>query len=375
MGKAMTDSTGKTKYTIVIIDDLPSNLLYFNNALTGFGYVAITAESGKKGLDKINTVLPDLILTDVNMPEMDGYELCETVKGNPATMDIPIILVTAQDDRDSLVRGLSIGADDFLIKPVNPSELQARVRNLLLVKDYRAHMKRYTAELETQVSIRTQELNQAFEQLKQVNLQLKESTLDTIRRLSTAAEYRDSDTGAHIWRMSQYSQVVARKMELSSDVVDNILYASPMHDVGKIAIPDHILLKPSKLTKEEWSVMEKHTLIGEQILSGSDQPLLAIAGEIASGHHERWDGGGYSRGLSGEDIPLTARVTTVTDVYDALTTKRVYKDAWTIDEAFEYIKKQSGSQFDPACADAFLKSRSEIVGIQQTSWRQDRLLT
>lgn len=371
MGKAMTDSTGQTKYTIVIIDDLPSNLLYFNNALTGFGYVAITAESGKRGLDKINTVLPDLILTDVNMPEMDGYELCEAVKGNPATMDIPIILVTAQDDRDSLVRGLSIGADDFLVKPVNLSELQARVRNLLLVKDYRDHMKRYTAELETQVSIRTQELNQAFEQLKQVNLQLKESTLDTIRRLSTAAEYRDSDTGAHIWRMSQYSQVVARKMELSSDIVDNILYASPMHDVGKIAIPDHILLKPSKLTKEEWSVMEKHTLIGELILSGSDQPLLAMAGEIAGGHHERWDGSGYPRGLSGEDTPLTARVTTVADVYDALTTKRVYKDAWSTDEALEYIKKQSGSHFDPACADAFLKSRDEIVAIQQTIPDQD----
>ena len=371
MGKAMTDSTGKTKYTIVIIDDIPSNLLYFNEALTGFGYATITSENGKRGLKKIKAMLPDLILTDVNMPEMDGYELCKAVKGNPATEDIPIILVTAQDDRHSLVRGLSIGADDFLIKPVNLSELQARVRNLLLVKDYRDHMKRYTAELETQVSIRTQELNQAFEQLKQVNLQLKESTLDSIRRLSTAAEYRDSDTGAHIWRMSHYTQVIAREMELSSDVVDNILYASPMHDVGKIATPDNILLKPGKLTKEEWSVMEEHTLIGELILSRSDQPLLAMAGEIAGGHHERWDGSGYPKGLSSEDIPQAARITAVADVFDALTTWRVYKDAWTTGKAFEYIRKQSGSHFDPACTDAFLKSRAEIVDIQQTSPDQD----
>jgi len=312
-------------------------------------------------------MLPDLILTDVNMPEMDGYELCEAVKGNPATKDIPIILVTAQDDRISLVRGLSIGADDFLIKPVNPSELQARVRNLLLVKDYRDHMKRYTAELETQVSIRTQELHQAFEQLKQVNLQLRESTLDSIRRLSTAAEYRDTDTGAHIWRMSLFSQVVARKLDLPSDVVDNILYASPMHDVGKIATPDNILLKPNKLTNEEWSVMEQHTLIGEQILTGSDHPLLAMASEIASGHHERWDGSGYPQGLSSKNIPQAARITAVADVFDALTTKRVYKDAWPADKAFEYIRSQSGSHFDPACTDAFLQSRAEILEIQQAN--------
>ncbi len=366
----MTDSAEQNKHTVVIIDDIPSNLLYFNDALTGFGYTTITAENGKIGLDKINTMLPDLILTDVNMPEMDGYQLCEAVKGNPATKDIPIVLVTAQDDRDSLVRGLSIGADDFLIKPVNPSELQARVRNLLLVKDYRDHMKRYTAELETQVSIRTQELNQAFEQLKQVNLQLKESTLDTIRRLSTAAEYRDTDTGAHIWRMSHYAQVTARGMKLPSDTVDNILYASPMHDVGKIGTPDHILLKPGKLTKEEWSVMEEHALIGERILSGSEQPLLAMAGEIAGGHHERWNGSGYPRGLAGENIPLLARVTTVADVYDALTTDRIYKDAWPPDEAFEYVEKQSGAHFDPACVDAFLKNRDEIIDIQYTKLGQ-----
>jgi len=356
---------------VVIVDDLPSNLLYFNDALSGFGYMTITSENGKQGLEKINTLLPDLILTDVNMPEMDGYELCKAVKENPATEDIPIILVTAQDDRESLVRGLSIGADDFLIKPVNLSELRARVRNLLLVKDYRDHMKRYTSELETQVSLRTEELNRAFEQLKKVNLQLKESTLDTIQRLSRAAEYRDTDTGAHIWRMSHFAQAIAREIGLPSTLVDNILYASPMHDVGKIGTPDHILLKPGKLSPEEQSFMEGHTLIGEQILGGSTHPLLTMASEIAGNHHEKWDGSGYPRCISGEAIPLPARISAVADVFDALTTRRVYKDAWPADEAFNYIKKQSGSHFDPACADAFFQIREEIEEFQRAQQAED----
>ncbi len=363
----MTEAKEENRHTIVIIDDIPSNLSYFDDALNEYGYDTIKAANGRIGLDKIIATLPDLILTDVNMPEMDGYELCEEVKKNPATSNIPIILVTAQDDRESLVRGLRIGADDFLIKPVNPSELQARVRNLLLVKDYRDHMKRYTAELETQVGVRTRELHKAFDQLRQVNFQLKGSTLDTIRRLSTAAEYRDTATGAHIWRISHYSQLIAREMELSPDEVEDILYASPMHDIGKIATPDHILLKPGKLTEAEWSIMEEHTLIGEQILNGSNQTLLAMAGDIASGHHERWDGSGYPRGLSGEDIPLSARITAVADVFDALTTERVYKDAWTSDKAFKYIKEKSGSHFDPRCVDAFLDSSVEVLRIQQTS--------
>jgi putative two-component system response regulator len=354
------------QHLVVIIDDLPSNLLYFNEALTGFGYRTITAENGKKGLEKINAMLPDLILTDVNMPEMDGYGLCEAVKANPATRDIPIVLVTAQDDRDSLIRGLKIGADDFLIKPVNLSELEARTRNLLLVKDYRDHMKSYTADLETQVSLRTQELNNAFEELKTVNLQLKESILDTVQRLSTAAEYRDRDTAAHIWRMSHFAQAITEKMGMSGDFVESILYASPMHDVGKIGTPDHILMKEGKLTPEEKQVMEEHTTIGEQILGGSDHPLLVMAREIAGGHHEWWDGGGYPRRLKGEDIPLTARIATVADVYDALTTKRVYKKAWTPEDAFAHFKSESGTHFDPACVDAITQCRELILEIQQS---------
>lgn len=354
------------KHLVIIVDDLPSNLIYFNEALTTFGYRTVTAANGKEGLEKVNALIPDLILTDVNMPEMNGYELCAAVKGNPVTKDIPIILITAQDDRNSLIQGLDTGADDFLIKPVNLSELQARVRNLLLVKDYRDHMKRYTSELETQVAMRTAELNNAFVELKAVNLQLKESILDTIQRLSTAAEYRDKETAAHIWRMSHYSQIVARSLGLSSEDVDNILYASAMHDVGKIGTPDHILLKTGKLTADEKQIMDEHTLIGESILGGSNYPLLELAKEVAGGHHEWWDGTGYPRQLTGENIPVAARIVAVADVYDALTTKRVYKDAWTADEAFAHIQAGAGTHFDPTCVAAIVNSRSKIEDIQRS---------
>lgn len=371
---AETESSPGKQHLVVIIDDLPSNLLYFNEAITGFGYRTITAENGQKGLEKINAMLPDLILTDVNMPEMDGYQLCEAVKANPATRDIPLVLVTAQDDRDSLIRGLQIGADDFLIKPVNLTELEARTRNLLLVKDYRDHMKSYTADLETQVALRTQELNNAFEELKTVNLQLKESILDTVQRLSVAAEYRDRHTAAHIWRMSHFAQAIAENVGMPADFVENMLYASPMHDVGKIGTPDHILMKEGKLTPEEKQIMEEHTTIGERILGGSDHPLLVMAKEIAGGHHEWWDGSGYPRKVKGEDIPLPARIATVADVYDALTTKRVYKDAWTPDEAFAHFKSESGTHFDPACVDALLKCRDMVLEIQQSQQILDKAI-
>ena len=366
MSKVIGDDAGLDKHLVIIVDDLPSNLIYFNEALTTFGYRTVTAANGREGLEKVNTLIPDLILTDVNMPEMNGYELCTAVKGNPVTRDIPIILITAQDDRNSLIQGLDTGADDFLIKPVNLSELQARVRNLLLVKKYRDHMKRYTSELETEVTLRTAELNNAFVDLKAVNLQLKESILDTIQRLSTAAEYRDKETAAHIWRMSHYTQIVARSMGMSSEDVDNILYASPMHDVGKIGTPDYILLKTGKLTAEEKKIMDEHTLIGESILSGSSHPLLELAKEVAGGHHEWWDGTGYPRQLSGEGIPLAARIVAVADVYDALTTKRVYKDAWSINEAFAHIQAGASSHFDPACVAALVNTRSEIEEIQHS---------
>ncbi len=368
----MTEKTKPKKYCILIADDMPSNLAYFDDALSTFGYSTLTAKDGREALEQVTSQLPDLILSDVNMPNMDGFELSSAIKGDPQTSDIPVILVTAMDDRESLAKGLSSGVDDFLIKPVNLSELQARVRNLLLVKDYRDHMHRYTAELEEQVAVRTAELKGAFEQLSSANDQLRTASLDTIQKLSTAAEYRDADTAAHIWRMSQYSYLLARELALGDEFVDAILYASPMHDIGKIGTPDNILLKPGTFTADEAKVMQKHTEIGEQILGISDQPLLTMARAIAGGHHEKWDGSGYPRGLAGEAIPLSARVVALADVYDALSTKRVYKAAWDPDEAFKYIQTNAGSHFDPACTQAFVSIRDQIIDLQRNVLKQPK---
>lgn len=355
------------KHLIIIVDDVPSNQAYFSDALASFGYSTIMAENGVDALAKIKEVTPDLILTDINMPVMNGYELCEAIKQDPLLTDIPIILVTAQDDRDGLVRGLDLGADDFLIKPVNIHELKSRVRNLLLVKDYRDHMKWYTAELEGQVEKRTNDLNMAFEELKNVNAQLRHATLDTITRLATAAEFRDQETASHIRRMSKYSHLIAKAMNLDDEFVENIIYASPMHDIGKIGTPDHILLKSGSLTADERKIMQDHTIIGEQILVGSDHPLLLMANKIAGSHHEKWDGSGYPRGLSGENIPLPARVVAVADVFDALTTRRVYKSAWTPEVAMDYILKASGAHFDPECVRILFAAKDEVMEVYNFS--------
>ena len=361
------------QHTVAIVDDISSNLTYFKEALETFGYQTMTAENGKEALEKIMATVPDLVLSDVNMPEMNGYELCEALKGTEETRDVPIILVTAQDDRDSLIRGLEIGADDFLIKPVNLSELQARVRNLLIIKDFRDQSKVYTQHLEDEVARRTSDLNEAVVELKSLNVQLKGSIQDTIQRLSTAAEYRDNDTASHIWRMSHYSKVVAKSLGLSRDIVENVLYSSPMHDVGKIGTPDHILLKRGKLTPDEKQIMDAHTTIGESILSGSDHPLLVMAREVAGNHHEWWNGEGYPRKIRGEEIPLTARIVAVADVYDALTTKRVYKDAWSIEDAFRHLEEGAGTHFDPTCVGAILDARDDILAIQNSTEHQQML--
>ena len=361
----MTEEPKPEHYCILIADDLPSNLAYFDEALRTFGYRTITAQDGQEALERIAEQVPDLVLSDVNMPRMDGFQLSLRIKKDTRTSEIPVILVTAMDDRESLAKGLSSGVDDFLIKPVNLSELQARVRNLLLVRDYRRHMRRYTTELEEQVAARTADLRQAFDQLKSANDQLRHASLDTIRRLSTAAEYRDADTAAHIWRMSTYSSAIAQQLGMGDEFTDAILYASPMHDVGKIGTPDNILLKPGAFDPEEKKIMQQHTLIGESILGDSDHPLLAMACTIAGGHHEKWDGSGYPRGLAGEGIPISARVVAVADVYDALTTQRVYKPAWSSEKAFELIRESAGTHFDPQCVAAFLEIRDEILDMQQ----------
>ncbi len=362
----ITTLTDKREHLVLIVDDLPTNLIYFEEALKTFGHKTIVAANGREGLTKAREFVPDLILSDVNMPEMDGFQLCDAVKADPETNEIPLILVTALDDREALVTGLNKGADDFLIKPVNLSELQARVRNLLLIKDYRDHMKLYTEHLKEMVDLRTNELKKAFDDLKHANTQLRESTYGTIQRLATAAEYKDRDTAIHIQRMSHISKLLSTGMDMDDEFTQNIHYSSPMHDVGKIGTPDHILRKPGKFTQAERDIMEKHTLIGEKILADSEQPLIVMARIIAGNHHEWWDGTGYPRQIKGEDIPMAARIVAVADVYDALVTPRVYKAAWDVNRALEHIESESGTHFDPQIVEILMSNSADVQNLYKT---------
>jgi putative two-component system response regulator len=241
---------------------------------------------------------------------------------------------------------------------VDKTEIRARVSSLLKVKAYNDHMRHYQKELEAEVAKRTEQLRQAFEKIK-------ESSLDTIYRLSRAAEYKDEETGAHIRRMSHSSAAVARRLGLDDHAVEVILYASPMHDVGKIGIPDHVLLKPGKLSVEEREIMKQHTFIGARILAGSDADFIRLGEVVALTHHEKWDGSGYPRGLQGLEIPQAGRISAIADVFDALTSKRPYKEAFSLEKSLDIIRGGRGSHFDPDVVDAFLAILDEILAIRE----------
>ena len=267
-------------------------------------------------------------------------------------------MVTALNEVQDRVRALEAGADDFLTKPVDGSELKARVQSLLKVKAYNDHMRHYQEELEAAVAKKT-------DALRAVLQRLEAASLDTIYRLSRAAEFRDSDTGAHIERVSHYAAAVARQMGQSHEFAQMLLYAAPMHDVGKIAIPDRILLKPGKLSPDEWRIMQKHAEIGAAILSNSDSELLQMAETIAWTHHEKWDGTGYPRGLREEAIPLVGRITAVVDVFDALCSKRPYRQPLPMDRPLEIIRDARSQHFDPRVVDAFLAAKDEVLAIKE----------
>jgi putative two-component system response regulator len=347
------------KSKILIVDDDERNLRLMEALLVPEGYEVIKASDGIEALDKVKEDPPDLVLLDIMMPNMDGYEVAAHLKRDEDTSRIPIVMVTALEDADDRVRALEAGADDFLSKPVDKTELRTRVRTLLKAKAYDDHMRDYQASLEAEVETRTYQLKNAFEKIKT-------ASLDTILKLSKAAEYRDEETGEHILRMSRYSGAVAKRMGLNEKTVEAILYASPMHDVGKIGIPDKILLKPGKFDSQEWEVMKMHTVIGGRILSGSSSGFIKLAETIAMTHHEKWDGSGYPKGLKGNKIPLAGRIVTIADVFDALTSVRPYKRAFSVEESFSIIRDEKGSHFDPCVVDAFFAVQEEILVIKDS---------
>ena len=352
---------------ILVVDDEERNLDLIE-AIIEIEYieeiediVVLRAESGPRALECLDVEEVDVVLLDVMMPKMDGYEVARRIRANDRTRDLPIVMVTALSDVEERVRAIDAGADDFITKPVEPVILLARVRSLLQVKAHRDEEKNRGAWLEEEVEHRTADLKRALEELS-------EASMETIYRLSRATEYRDTDTGAHIVRMSHHAASIARKMGLDEATTINLLHAAPLHDIGKIGIPDQILLKPGKLDAKEFDLMEQHTTMGGQILEGAKSAALQMGRDIALSHHEKWDGSGYPAGLSGTDIPFVGRVSAVADFFDALTSSRPYrKEPVSVEATLELLSRGRGSHFDPEVVDAFFAVQTEITATMEAN--------
>lgn len=321
---------------ILIVDDEPANQLILRETLKE-NYELFFANDGYKAIEVTEQILPDLILLDVMMPEITGHGVCKIIKLNPLTKHIPVIFISAMADIADEAIGFSLGAVDYITKPIRPGIVQARVNTHLSL-----------------VSI---------EELKRTRLQI-------IQSLGFAAEYKDNETGRHVIRMSYYSKILAETLGYSSDIVDEIFTTAPMHDIGKIGIPDLILRKPGKLDPNEWEEMKKHPIIGAKIIGEHSTGLLKTARTIAISHHEKWDGSGYPYQLRGEEIPIEARIVSVADVFDALTTERPYKKAWSVEDACNLLKEQAGKHFDPALIPRFLEKLPEILEIKER-WKEN----
>lgn len=335
--------------TILLVDDEPSNLRLLQTLLKADGYETLSSERGAEALVLAADRQPDLILLDIMMPDIDGFEVTRQLKANPRTRNIPIIMVTSLDSRASRLKALEMGAGEFLNKPVDRAELSIRVKNLLRLKEYADFLAEHNHRLEEQVAART--------------AQLAESYRETIYTMTLAAEYKDENTGTHVIRISYYCRALAEYLGMDTEFRDRIFYASPMHDIGKIGIPDHILLKPGSFLPDEWEIMKTHAALGAKILARGNSPYLLMGAEIALNHHERWDGGGYPNSKRGEEIPLSARLMNIGDQYDALRAKRPYKPDFDHDKAMQIISKGDGrtmpSHFDPEVLAAF-KACAEI---------------
>ncbi len=336
---------------ILIVDDETVNLKLLDRMLSAQGYSnLVLVQDSRQVLEIYRQARTDLILLDINMPHLDGFEVMEQLKALNDPLFPPVVILTAQHGQDFLLRALNSGARDFITKPFYCNELLARVRNMLDAQLMHRMLHDQKAVLDEMVQTRTAEL--------------RRTRLQVVQQLGRAAEYRDNETGNHILRMSHISALLAKSIGWNEADCELMLHASPMHDIGKIGIPDHILLKPDKLEPEEWEIMKSHAVIGANILEGDDSDLMKCAGEIALTHHEKWDGSGYPYGLSGEAIPLTGRIAALADVFDALTSARPYKKAWTLEAAVDLIKENRGIHFDPELVAVFLEQLPEILKIR-----------
>ncbi len=337
---------------IYVIDDNKTNLDFFSFIVRKLA-PDIQCECYAEPVEALaacGVTMPDLVLIDYMMPVMDGHEFVRRFKTLPGAADIPVVMVTAATDRHIRRTALDIGVSDFLIKPVDSHEMRARLTNLLALR--RGHL---------QLQDRNRWLADEVQKATQI---IADREMELILRLTKASECRDPETGAHVLRMAHFSELIAGKLGYDRAGRELILRAAPMHDIGKVGIPDMILLKPGRLDPLEMEIMKRHATIGHSILSRSESPLVCLGAEIALHHHERFDGGGYPHGLIGSAIPLSARIVAVADVFDALTSPRPYKPAWAPDEAKLYLLENRGGHMDPDCVDAFLGCWDEVLAIR-----------
>jgi putative two-component system response regulator len=357
----------------MVVDDEATNVKVVCRLLKLEDYSNfLTTTDAREAVQMARAELPDLILLDLNMPHVSGLEILSELQAHEATRFIPVVILTASTDHDTRVDALGRGANDFLNKPIDPSELAPRVRNVLTLKYHQDKLRNYSRDLEAAVRERT--------------AQLEASRQDVTHCLARAAEYRDDDTGQHVLRVGKYARLVAEALGVAGEELDTLEQAAQLHDVGKIGIPDAVLIKPGKFTEQEMQLMQKHcgygkrilqcwtseeeqifknhANIGAKILEVGNSPILEVAVRIALTHHEWWDGTGYPLGLQGEDIPWQGRVTAVADVFDALSTKRCYKEAFPLEKCFQIMEEERDTHFDPTVLDAFFSRRGEIVAVQ-----------
>ncbi len=339
-------------HTVLIVDDSDINLTLIKALVTKLGNCSpVLFEHPVRALEWCEENLPDLVIVDYMMPEINGLQFIDSFRKMRGYEEIPVLMVTANDQKDVRYDALAGGANDFLTKPIDRIEFSARVRNMLALRTGQRLLQDRAKHLASEVEIKTAEIREREKEL--------------IFRISRAAEFRDPETGAHIQRMAHYSKIIAGALGLDNRMQRLILEAAPMHDVGKIGIRDDILLKNGRLTPEEFDIMKQHARMGFELLNGSASEIIQLGAEIALSHHEKFDGTGYPAGLVGEQIPLVGRIVAVADVFDALTSERPYKKAWSDEDACNLLKEGKGTHFDPKCVEAFLAQWDQVVEIKQ----------
>lgn len=347
----MMEKDAQTLQHVLIVDDTEVNLVLFGALVKKLGNCeAHTFLHPLEALAWAAAHEVDLVIVDYMMPDLDGLQFIAKFRAIPGRESTPLLMITANDRKDVRYRALDAGANDYLTKPVDKVEFLARSKNMLVVSEAN--------------KLLAQRASWLADEVRKATAKIVDRERDTVFRLCKAAEYRDPETGAHIQRMAHFSKVIAAGLGMSLEQQELLLEAAPMHDIGKVGISDNILLKPGRLDEAEFEIMKQHASFGYELLKGSASSVLQAGAEIALGHHEKYDGSGYPSGLKGEDIPIFCRIVAVADVFDALTSERPYKKAWTVEEAIDFLMAGSGKHFDPDCVNAFLAAWDEVEAIR-----------